>query len=98
MDTFWPKTPKFGDLGSKFLKTNVRFEITTFEIKFIPNFVKIRKLILFGPKYSNLKTNVRFEISTFEIGYSQNSLKDQKVDNFWPKIPKFRHFGSEFEK
>ena len=47
---FWPKMPKFGDLGSKCSKTSVKFEINTFEIGYIQNFVKIRELILFGPK------------------------------------------------
>ena len=32
--------PKFGDLDSTFSKTNVRFEISTFEIGYIRNFVK----------------------------------------------------------
>ena len=44
--------PKFGDLGSKFSKTNNRFEICTFEIRHMCNFVKIRELILLGPKYT----------------------------------------------
>ena len=35
-------------------KANVRFEISTFEIWYKRNLVKIRKLILFGPKYLNL--------------------------------------------
>ena len=43
----------FGHLGSKFLKTNVRFEVSTFEIGYVRNFVKIRELILFGPKHPN---------------------------------------------
>ena len=42
--------PNFGDFSSKCLKTNVRFEISTFKIGYMRNFVKIRKLILFGPK------------------------------------------------
>ena len=42
--------PNFGDLGLKFLKINIRFEINTFEIGYRQNFVKIRKLILFDPK------------------------------------------------
>ena len=42
--------PKIGHLGSKFWKTNVRFEISTFEIRCKGNFVKIRKLIFFDPK------------------------------------------------
>ena len=46
--------PKFGHLGLKFWKTNVRFEISTFEIWYKGNFVKIRKLIPFGPKYPNV--------------------------------------------
>ena len=45
---------KFGDLGSKFFKTNVRFEIIFFEIGSRQNFVMIRKLILIDPKYPNL--------------------------------------------
>ena len=41
---------KFGYLASKFLKTNDKFEISTFEIGYMKNFVKIRTLVLFGPK------------------------------------------------
>ena len=41
------------DLGSKYLKTSVKIEISTFEIEYIQKFVKIRKLILFGPKCPN---------------------------------------------
>ena len=32
----------------KFSKTKIRFEISTFEIGYRQNFVKIRKLIIFG--------------------------------------------------
>ena len=46
--------PKFGDLGLKFLKTNVWFEISTFETGCRPNFAKIKMLIPFGPKSLNL--------------------------------------------
>ena len=67
--------PKFGDLGSKFSKANVRFEISPFEIGYMRNFVKIRKLIPWPkmPKFGDLsskvsKTDVRFEISPFDIG------------------------------
>ena len=73
--------PIFGDLGSKFSKTNVRFEIGTIEIAFIRNFAnKIRKVIPFDPKCPNLgskfsKNNARFEISTFEIKYKQNIVE-----------------------
>ena len=48
--------PKFGNLGSKFSKTSVRFEISTFEIGYMQNFVMVRELILFGPKFSNFGT------------------------------------------
>ena len=46
--------PKIGYLCSKFWKANVRFEIITFKIGYMQNFVKIRKLIPFGPKCSKL--------------------------------------------
>ena len=46
--------PKIGHLGSKFWKTNVRFEINTFEIRYKVNFVKIRKLMFLDPKCPNL--------------------------------------------
>ena len=46
----WPKMPKFGDLSSKSFRANNIFEISTVEIEYMQNFVKIRKLILFGPK------------------------------------------------
>ena len=46
--------PKSGDLGSKFSKINVKFKISTFEIEYMRNFVKIRKLIFFGLKCPNL--------------------------------------------
>ena len=46
--------PKFGYLDSKFSKTNYKFEISTSKIGCMRNFVKIRKLILFGQKCPNL--------------------------------------------
>ena len=46
--------PIFEDLGSNFSKTNVRFEISTFETAYKLNFAKIKKSILSGPKFSNL--------------------------------------------
>ena len=48
--------PKFGYLGSKFSKTSVRFEISTFEIGYTQNFTMVIELILFGPKFSNFGT------------------------------------------
>ena len=85
--------PKFENFGSKFSKANVRFEISTFEIGDMPNLVKIRKLILFGPKCQNLSiwattfrnTNVRFQISTLEIGYKRNFVQIKKVILFRSK-------------
>ena len=41
-------------LDWKFLKTNVRFEISTFEVANRQTVVKIKRLILFGPKFLNL--------------------------------------------
>ena len=46
--------PKFGHLGSKYLKTNVKFEISSFEIGYLRNFVKIRRSIHVSPKCPNL--------------------------------------------
>ena len=46
--------PIFGELGTTFLETNVRFEISNFEIGYMQNFAdKIRKLILFDLKCLN---------------------------------------------
>ena len=45
---------KFRDLCSTFSKTKVKLGSSTFEIGYIQNFVKIRNLILFGQKCSNL--------------------------------------------
>ena len=59
----------FGDLASKLSKTNVRFEISIFEIGYMQNFVKIRKLILFDPKCLNLgiwTQNFRKPISDYK--------------------------------
>ena len=57
---------KLWDLSSKFAKTNVRFESSTFEIEYMQNFVKIRKLILFGPKYP--KNTSGIQISKTKAG------------------------------
>ena len=46
--------PKYGHLGSKFSKTNGKFEISTFKKGYIRNFVKNRKFILFSSKRPNL--------------------------------------------
>ena len=71
------------------------------------NLVKIKKLILFGPKYLNLgiwaqnfgEKNVRFENITFKIGYKRNLSKIRKLILFGPKCPKLgvwaQHFGKQ---
>ena len=41
---------KFGNLSSQFSKTNVRCEISTFEIEYRQNFRKIKKMILLDAK------------------------------------------------
>ena len=61
--------PNFGDFGSKCSKTNVRFEIITFEIGYKWNFVKIRKLILFGPK------DLSLDIWAQNLGKRMSDLK-----------------------
>ena len=65
----------------------VRFEISTFEIGYRQNFVKIRKLLLFSfwskmskfwdsdSKFS--KTNVNSEL--FELGYIRNFVKIREL-------------------
>ena len=68
---------KFGDLGSKFLKTNVRFEISTIKIEHRRNFVKIRKLILFGSKCPNLS------ICTQTLKIESRKFKIFPVLKFW---------------
>ena len=86
----------------KFSKTKVRFEICSIEIGYKQNFVNIKKLILFGPKYPNLctslsKTNVKFEISTFEIGYMR-IIKIKKLILFSPKCPNLGIWAQSFQK
>ena len=46
--------PKFGGFWLKNFEKNVRFEVSTFEIGYSRNYVKIRKLIRFGAKCSSL--------------------------------------------
>ena len=94
---------KFRNLGWKSLENNVIFEISTFEIMYRKNFVKIWKLLFFGPKMPILRnlgsifseTNVRFEISTFELGYLQNFLKIRKLTLFGSQ---FGYLGLKIEK
>ena len=95
--------PKFGDLGSKFLKTNVKFEINTFEIWYMRNFVKIKELILFGPKCPKafglkaFKKSQTFGIwaQNFQrqmINFKINTFKIEYMRNF-AKIRKLKLFG-----
>ena len=70
------------------------------------NLVKIRKLILFGPKYLNLgicaqhfgEKNVRFKIITFEIGCKQNVGKIRKLILFGPKYLNLDIYAPNFGK
>ena len=60
---------KFGTLGSKYWGKNVRFEISTFEKAYRQNFIKIKMLILFGPKCPSLRIwakNIRKTISNLK--------------------------------
>ena len=63
---------KFGDLDSKFSKTNNEFEISTFEIGYMQNFVKIESY----PKYPNLRVwaqNFRKQIKHLKSADSKQS-------------------------
>ena len=68
------------------------------------NFIKNKKLILFGPKCPNLgiwylnfpKSNVTFEISAFEIG--KNFVKIRKLILFGPKYPNLGIWAQNFQK
>ena len=72
VEFFWPKTPKFGDLGSKFWKASVKFNINTFEIGYLQNFVKIKKSILFTPILLGiLAQNFRKRISNLKSAPSK---------------------------
>ena len=57
------------DICGQFCKKNVRFEIITFKIGYMRNFVKIRKLILFGPK------GLSFGIWAQNVGKQMPDLK-----------------------
>ena len=77
--------PKFEHLGSKFSKTNVRLEISIFEIEYIQNFVKIRKLILLGAKYQKLGIWAQ---------HIWKQLSDLKSAPSKSRFPQFWNFGS----
>ena len=65
---------KFGNLSSKLTITNVRFEISTFEIEYRQNFIKVRKLILLDPKCPYLgiwAQNVRKPVSDLKSRHSK---------------------------
>ena len=64
---------KTGDSGSKYSKTNVRFEIRTFQIGYRKNFVKIKKIILFDPNSLNFEMwtqNFRKPVSDLKASLS----------------------------
>ena len=73
--------PKFENFGSKFSKANVKFEISTFAIGDMPNLVKIRKLILFGPKCQNLSI-LGHNISEHECEVSNQYLGNRVQAKF----------------
>ena len=89
-----------------FLKTDDRFEISTFEVRYWHNFVKIGKLILLCPKYPNLgiwaqnlwENNIRLEISIFKIGYRQNIVKILESWYFFVQNTQIWAFGTELWK
>ena len=91
---------ELGNLGSKYLKTNAGFESNPFEIGYMWNFVKNRKLVNtlcnLDSKFS--KANEGFKISTFEIGYMQNFIKIRKFILFGPKHPKLGIWARDFQK
>ena len=94
------------NLGTSLLKANGRFQITTFDIAYGWNFVKISYLILFGSKSPYLeiqtqnfsKTYVRFEISTLKIGYLRNFVKIRKLILFDLKCPNLRIWAQNFQR
>ena len=51
---FGPKGQNLDICGQFCNKKNGRFDIITFKIRYMRNFVKIRKLILSGTKYQKL--------------------------------------------
>ena len=83
----------FADLGSTLLKTDIRFETSTFEKGAGKNIAKIKKLIFFWPKMLKFGileskffiTKVRFEIITPETGYKQILVRLESR-YFWPQI------------
>ena len=77
---------QIGDFSWKFSKANVRFESSTFKIEYRQNFVKIWKLIRFGPKCPNLC-----------IWAGKFCWKIRKLI-FLAQNTKFGRLGSEFEK
>lgn len=74
--------------------TSVKYEISTFDIGYMQNFVKTRKLILLGQNAKicafglEFSTNYKFEIITFKIGYKQNFVKIRKLILFVSKCRK----------
>ena len=76
--------PKFGNLGSKYSKTNDKFEISTYKIGWIQNFIKTRKFILFGPNA--------------QIGHLGSNFEKQKTaeNSRFPQIWNFGSFNSFF--
>ena len=64
------------DICGQFCEKNVRFEIITFKIGYMRNFVKIRKLILSGTKCPKLG------ICAHNFGKQTSDLKSASLK--WP--------------
>ena len=83
--------PIFRHLGFKFLKTNVRFEISTFET------VHMRNLKSAHSKQGTSQILLRLE-STFETVRMQNFIKIGKLILFGPKCPNLGIWARNFQK
>ena len=84
-----------------FQKTKVRLEISTFKIQYRQNFVKIRKLIYFGPKCPNFgiwaqkfrkpMSNLKSAPSKQGTCETRNFVKIRKFTLFGLKFPNFKN-------
>ena len=86
----------------KFSKTKIRFEISTFEIGYRQNFVKIRKLIIFGPKCPNLgiwAQNFQKQMANLKSAHSKKSTCEISLrlesQYFLAQNPQIWAFGLE---
>ena len=84
--------PKFGYVGSKFLKTNVRFEIRIFKIRYIENFIEKLESWYFFDQNTKIWTFVQ------EVWKAKLSIKFQSslILKFWVISDHFTVFGGTF--